>query len=148
MLISARLQLYDSDSETEDPSGASIIGFRKGHARRLSDPSSTLADFVRLGLMERPGNATAAAPVAVADWDTFGDATCEVYAGDLLDEFEANKYNPLWAVRGCTQLFHSWRESKRIQSLPLGTYVTYVALPWWSIIKDVLEKRAQPLLTF
>ncbi len=30
----------------------------------------------------------------------FGDATCEIYAGDLLDEFEETKYNPLWTMKG------------------------------------------------
>lgn len=80
--------------------------------------------------------------------DSLGDATCEIYAGDLLDEFEETKYNPLWTMRGHTQIFHSWRESKRIQSVPVGACITYVTLPWWSIIKDVLEKKAEPLLTF
>ena len=45
--------------------------------------------------------------------DSFGDAHCEIYAGDLLDEFEEAKYNPLWTMKGYTQIFHSWRESKR-----------------------------------
>ncbi len=47
-----------------------------------------------------------------------------------------------------TQIFHFWRESKRLQSVPLGQYVTYVSLPWWAILKEVLEKRSTPLLTF
>ena len=32
--------------------------------------------------------------------DGFGDAHCEIYAGDLLDEFEEAKYNPLWTMKG------------------------------------------------
>ncbi len=47
-----------------------------------------------------------------------------------------------------TQIFHSWRESKRLQSVPLGQYVTYVSLPWWAILKEVLDRRTSPLLTF
>ena len=80
--------------------------------------------------------------------DALGDASCEIYAGDLLDEFEETKYNPLWTMRGYTQIFHSWRESKRMQSVPVGAVVTYVTLPWWSIVNDVLEVKSRPLLTF
>ncbi len=47
-----------------------------------------------------------------------------------------------------TQIFHFWRESKRLQSVPLGQYVTYVSLPWWAILKEVLDRRSTPLLTF
>ena len=80
--------------------------------------------------------------------ESFGDAHCEIYAGDLLDEFEEAKYNPLWTMKGYTQIFHSWRESKRCQSVPLSSACTYVMLPWWSIINTVLEQPTQPLLTF
>jgi len=54
----------------------------------------------------------------------------------------------LWAMPGYTQIFHFWRESRRVQSIPLGQFVTYVNLPWWTILKDILERRTQPLLTF
>ena len=80
--------------------------------------------------------------------DSFGDAHCEIYAGDLLDEFEEAKYNPLWTMKGYTQIFHSWRESKRCQSVPLSSACTYVMLPWWSIINTILDQPTQPLLTF
>ena len=70
------------------------------------------------------------------------------YPGDLLDEFEEAKYNPLWTMKGYTQIFHSWRESKRCQSVPLSSACTYVMLPWWAIINTVLEHPQQPLLTF
>ena len=33
----------------------SIVGFKRTHRRRLSDPSATINDFIRLGLLERPG---------------------------------------------------------------------------------------------
>ena len=32
-----------------------IVGFKRTHRRRLSDPSATINDFIRLGLLERPG---------------------------------------------------------------------------------------------
>ncbi len=151
------LDFIDSDYEDETPvneaysSAApapisvtqSLVGFRRCHQRRLSDPSSTLNDFMCLGVVDRP-------PGAGTGLNGFveGDATCEIYAGDLLDEFEETKYNPLWTMQGYTQIFHVWRESRRVQSIPLGQYVTYVSLPWWSIINDVLDRRSQPLLTF
>lgn len=33
-----------------------LIGFKKGHHRRLSDPSSTLNDFMRIGILDRPSS--------------------------------------------------------------------------------------------
>lgn len=148
-------QIWDSDNEFDDnhhpPAGP--VGLKKTHQRRSSDPSSALNDFMRLGVVERPSgggpggrNSTQGSTDNLLD--TFGDATCEIYAGDLLDEFEETKYNPLWTMKGYTQIFHSWRESKRVQSVPLGQYVTYITLPWWTILKDVLEQKNQPLLTF
>lgn len=115
---------------------------RKTHQRRSSDPSSTLNDFMRLGVLDRPGKSN------IDNVDFFSDAACEIYAGDLLDEFEETKYNPVWTMRGYTQIFHSWRENKRLQSVPFGQYVTYITLPWSAILKEVLEKRSHPLLTF
>jgi len=90
------------------------------HQRRLSDPSSALGDFIRVGVgaAQRAtvagcgARAAAAAAAAVAAqqqqqhlmqppsgpdgaFDVGGDATCEIYAGDLLDEFEEAKYHPV-----------------------------------------------------
>ena len=151
------LDLWDSGDEGEEPpipgvTAPAVVGVKKTHQRRLSDPSSTLNDFMRLGVLDRPSGSSGGRNSAHGStdnlMDAFGDATCEIYAGDLLDEFEETKYNPLWTMKGYTQIFHSWRESKRVQSIPLGQYVTYVTLPWWTILKDVLERKAQPLLTF
>ncbi|CAH2233476.1 jg8747, partial [Pararge aegeria aegeria] len=57
-------------------------------------------------------------------------------------------YNPLWAMRGFTQTFHLWKEGRRAQSAPLNAFLTYVTLPWWSIAKDILDHREEPILTF
>ena len=151
-------QIWDSDSETEMPevnhvvtAASNLVGFKKTHQRRLSDPSSTLNDFMRLGVLDRPssGSRSNRAVTEMSEkFESFGDASCEIYAGDLLDEFEETKYNPLWTMKGHTQIFHFWRESKRMQCVPLGQYVTYVALPWWTILKEILEKKSKPLLTF
>ena len=77
-----------------------------------------------------------------------GEASCEILAGDLLDEFEETAYNPLWTMKGHTQIFHHWRESKRVQCIPVGAFITYVMLPWWSIVKNVLDHQKRPVLTF
>ena len=131
------------------------LGSRKGHQRRLSDPSAAIHEFMRMGILDRPATShqltqstTKLFGSESEGLDTFGDAHCEIYAGDLLDEFEEAKYNPLWTMKGYTQIFHSWRESKRCQSVPLSSACTYVMLPWWAIISSVLEHQQQPLLTF
>jgi hypothetical protein len=140
---------------------SNIVGTKRGHHRRLSDPSSTIHDFMRMGILDQSSNSKQhqlqqPQPLLGSRFfgsesdglDSFGEAHCEIYAGDLLDEFEEAKYNPLWTMRGYTQIFHSWRESKRCQSVPLSSACTYVMLPWWSIIKSVLDEQQQPLLTF
>ncbi|CAG4984882.1 unnamed protein product [Colias eurytheme] len=63
-------------------------------------------------------------------------------------ELDDGAYNPLWAMRGFTQTFHLWKEGKRQQSAPLSAFLTYVTLPWWSIAKDILDHREEPILTF
>ena len=52
-------------------------------------------------------------------------------------ELDDGAYNPLWTMRGFTQTFHFWKENKRAQSVPLNAFLTYVTLPWWSIVKGM-----------
>ena len=33
-----------------------MIGAKKGHQRRLSDPSSAIHDFMRMGILDKPNN--------------------------------------------------------------------------------------------
>uniref|UniRef100_A0A0K8SFU6 Uncharacterized protein n=1 Tax=Lygus hesperus TaxID=30085 RepID=A0A0K8SFU6_LYGHE len=66
----------------------------------------------------------------------------------LAGELDDGAINPLWTMRGFTQTFHMWKESKRAQSVPLNSFLTYVTLPWWSITKDILDSRTEPILTF
>ncbi|CAG9092082.1 unnamed protein product [Plutella xylostella] len=63
-------------------------------------------------------------------------------------ELDDGAYNPLWAMRGFTQTFHLWKEGRRAQCTPLHASLTYVTLPWWSIAKDILDIREEPILTF
>jgi hypothetical protein len=72
----------------------------------LSDPSSTINDFMRFGsTMDRPSNVSKNKSTSECDGiDSCGDATCEVFAGNLIDELEESKYNPLWTMPGYTQV--------------------------------------------
>ncbi|CAH0721380.1 unnamed protein product, partial [Brenthis ino] len=83
---------------------------------------------------------------------TTPDGTDIYYWCDLprrkLSELDDGAYNPLWAMRGFTQTFHLWKEGRRAQSAPLNAFLTYVTLPWWSIAKDILDHREEPILTF
>ena len=37
-------------------------------------------------------------------------------------------------MKGFTQTFHYLKESRRAQSVPLNALLTYVTVPWYSII--------------
>lgn len=52
-------------------------------------------------------------------------------------ELDDGAYNPLWTMRGFTQTFHFWKETRRAQSVPLNAFLTYITLPWWSIAKGM-----------
>ncbi|GBN47889.1 hypothetical protein AVEN_223314-2 [Araneus ventricosus] len=65
-------------------------------------------------------------------------------------ELDDTTYNKLWTMRGFGQAYHFWKESRRASSPALHAYLTYVTLPWHSIIADILDSRQhlQPILTF
>ncbi|KAJ8679679.1 hypothetical protein QAD02_015466 [Eretmocerus hayati] len=73
---------------------------------------------------------------------------CELPRPPGYQELDDGAYNPLWTMRGFTQTFHFWKETKRAQSVPLNAFLTYITLPWWSIAKDILDHREGPILTF
>ncbi|XP_011630132.1 uncharacterized protein LOC105422465 isoform X1 [Pogonomyrmex barbatus] len=73
---------------------------------------------------------------------------CELPRRPGSQELDDGAYNPLWTMRGFTQTFHFWKETKRAQSVPLNAFLTYITLPWWSIAKDILDHREGPILTF
>ncbi|KAK4299636.1 hypothetical protein Pmani_028095 [Petrolisthes manimaculis] len=80
-------------------------------------------------------------PYRVAPDGTKVNFLCDVKLDD-------GAYNPLWTTKGFTQTFHFWKESRRAQSVPLNAYLTYVTLPWFTIITDILDHRTGPILTF
>ena len=72
------------------PINNNVIGAKKGHQRRLSDPSSAIHDFMRMGILDkpsnraiidRPGGASSLFGSKSDGLDSFGDAHCEIYAG-------------------------------------------------------------------
>ena len=81
------------NTTTTDPN--QILGFKKTHQRRSSDPSNTLNDFIRLGLLERPSGANVKVNISSTFGSTVGsltastenldvgggEATCEILAG-------------------------------------------------------------------
>ncbi|XP_014282725.1 uncharacterized protein KIAA0930 homolog isoform X1 [Halyomorpha halys] len=85
---------------------------------------------------------------------TAADGTVITYWCELRElrkkctELDDGAINPLWTMRGFTQTFHMWKENKRAQSIPLNSFLTYITLPWWSITKDILDTRIEPILTF
>lgn len=60
---------------------------------------------------------------------------CNLFFFFVVAELDDGAYNPLWTMRGFTQTFHFWKETKRAQSMPLNAFLTYITLPWWSIAK-------------
>ncbi|XP_046672549.1 uncharacterized protein KIAA0930 homolog isoform X3 [Homalodisca vitripennis] len=140
------IDMWDSDWD-EDPEDFYVYR----HQRRLSDPSANLNNFVRSGWRTKayeangPGTRTRSENDGL---DSMANGLAEIEAGDVRDELDDGAYNPLWTMRGFTQTFHFWKENKRAQSVPLNAFLTYITLPWWSIAKDILDHREEPILTF
>lgn len=122
------------------------------HQRRLSDPSANLNNFSRYGWRTKNANDSSYGGTKARSenegLDCLANEVSEIEAGDLRDELDDGAYNPLWTTKGFTQTFHFWKENRRQQSTPLNAFLTYVTLPWWSIAKDLLDHREQPILTF
>ncbi|EEB20417.1 conserved hypothetical protein [Pediculus humanus corporis] len=118
------------------------------HQRRLSDPSANLNYFVRGGWKSKSDSVNPRTRSENEGLDSLANTMTEVEAGDVRDELDDGAYNPLWTMKGFTQTFHFWKENKRAQSVPLKAYVTYVTLPWWTIARDLLDNRENPILTF
>ncbi|XP_043477653.1 uncharacterized protein KIAA0930 homolog isoform X2 [Leptopilina heterotoma] len=134
--------LWDADWEDAED----LFMYR--HQRRLSDPSANLNNFVRGGWRTKPESVATKARSENEGLDSMANGLSEIEAGDVRDELDDGAYNPLWTMRGFTQTFHFWKETKRAQSVPLNAFLTYITLPWWSIAKDILDHRDGPILTF
>ena len=87
-------------------------------------------------------------PSGSGNLDKWLNPALEISAGDLRDQLDDGATNPLWTMRGYTQVLHTWKENKRAGCIPLRVHLTYITLPWWTIVKDILDIRDSPLLTF
>lgn len=67
---------------------------------------------------------------------------------NIKTELDDTTYNRLWTMKGFSQAYHFWKESRRASSPALHAYLTYVTLPWHYIITDLLNIQQEPVLTF
>lgn len=58
----------------------------------------------------------------------------EVVANSIDDELDESVFGRMWSVRGFGQAWHWLREKRRAASTPLNAYLTYVTLPWTSLL--------------
>ncbi|EJW86024.1 hypothetical protein WUBG_03067, partial [Wuchereria bancrofti] len=69
-----------------------------------------------------------------------------VFVRLVLDEGMMSR---LWSVRGFGQAWHWLREKRRAESTPLNAFLTYITLPWSTVLDDLLmERPRRPILTF
>ncbi|KRZ91955.1 Uncharacterized protein T08_1779 [Trichinella sp. T8] len=74
----------------------------------------------------------------------------EVEASTIDDEIgnESLALGQLWSTRGFSQAWHRLREKRRADCVPLNAHLTYITLPWSSIVADLMDGCRTPLLTF
>ncbi|KAJ8299737.1 hypothetical protein KUTeg_023797 [Tegillarca granosa] len=114
--------------------------------RRMSDPSSSVASFVRGGIRRLSMKKSQSETERVGG-EVDVDGCPEVEAGTLQDELNSNEhYNGFLGAFG--QAWHLFKERRRATSVALNSYLTYVTLPWHWIIADVLDSKQQPVLQF
>ncbi|XP_063232010.1 uncharacterized protein LOC134536244 [Bacillus rossius redtenbacheri] len=115
-----------------------------------SSPSAPKAVKDCLNNRARSWGRAVAPPFRMTPDGTVVNYWCDVPSRALPGQHELDDgaYNPLWTMRGFTQTFHFWKETRRAQSVPLNAFLTYITLPWWSIARDILDHREGPILTF
>ena len=85
----------------------------RGHQRRCSDPSASLDTWLRGGVrtkVKEPGAGRVRHPSETQDIvDKWMAGAVEIAAGDLRDQLDDGTTNPVWTMRGNTQvsLFNS-----------------------------------------
>ena len=117
----------------------------RGHQRRSSDPSASLDSWLKGGVRSKPRTRH---PSETDNLDKWLQTAMEISAGDLRDQLDDGTTNPVWTMRGYTQVLHNWKETKRAGCVPLKVNLTYVTLPWWTIVNSILHTRESPMLTF
>lgn len=104
---------------------------------RSFDPSRLCVPTPNVLLIVLPNSSTRISPGSKLEFllKTQGLSLVIDFPFFVILELDDGAYNPLWTMRGFTQTFHFWKETKRAQSVPLNAYLTYITLPWWSIAK-------------
>ncbi|VDN51448.1 unnamed protein product [Dracunculus medinensis] len=73
----------------------------------------------------------------------------EVEANAIDDELSEGVLTKIWSVRGFGQAWHWLHEKRKVESMPLNAYLTYITLPWSAILDDLLPERPRrSILTF
>ena len=52
-------------------------------------------------------------PSETDNLDKWLQSAMEITAGDLRDQLDDGTTNPVWTMRGYTQVLHNWKETKR-----------------------------------
>ncbi|OUC42533.1 hypothetical protein D917_00287, partial [Trichinella nativa] len=70
----------------------------------------------------------------------------EVEASTIDDEIgnESLALGQLWSTRGFSQAWHRLREKRRADCVPLNAHLTYITLPWSSIVSVLTENEKLP----
>ncbi|XP_067002580.2 uncharacterized protein [Anabrus simplex] len=152
--------LTDKDSRLEDPEMCVETSQVINNEQDLSSPRPRIKDYCTRSLPKRLKDSVNSRTKSYGrsftpPYRLTPDGTLVNYWCDLprrgipgSHELDDGAYNPLWTMRGFTQTFHFWKETRRAQSVPLNAFLTYITLPWWSIAKDILDHREGPILTF
>ncbi|XP_063401040.1 uncharacterized protein KIAA0930 homolog [Mytilus trossulus] len=114
--------------------------------RRMSDPNASFGSLVRGGIRRLSMKKSRSEAERINDDMT--DGFHEVEASSVHDELENGEESVGFIGRTFGQAWHLFKERKRANSVALNAYLTYVTLPWYRIIADVLDVRQQPVLVF
>lgn len=52
----------------------------------------------------------------------------------FISELSEGVLTKIWSVRGFGQAWHWLHEKRKVESMPLNAYLTYITLPWSAIL--------------
>ncbi|KAL2726850.1 hypothetical protein V1478_007128 [Vespula squamosa] len=130
-----RCQRHEDYQEEEDETGKDKNANARGNPNPHNKQSATLPRRRRRRALSGSFAGNPLPPHRVTPDGTAIYYWCELPRRPGSQELDDGAYNPLWTMRGFTQTFHFWKETRRAQSVPLNAFLTYITLPWWSIAK-------------
>ncbi|XP_047351344.1 uncharacterized protein LOC124949745 isoform X3 [Vespa velutina] len=130
-----RCQRHEDYQEEEDETGKDKNANARGNVNPHNKQSATLPRRRRRRALSGSFAGNPLPPHRVTPDGTAIYYWCELPRRPGSQELDDGAYNPLWTMRGFTQTFHFWKETRRAQSVPLNAFLTYITLPWWSIAK-------------